>query len=87
MPLPEPLRLMEIAVTMDDHIHPPQTPQTSTVGTSSPTSQAAPSSPVAPVGDTTDIAEFEEDLAPGEGQQVSLIYSGQGLHTGPKLNW
>ena len=78
VPLPEPLRLTEIAVTVHDHIHPPQTPLTSTAGTASPISHTAPSSPVASVVEAAGMADPEEDLSLGEWQPVCHIYSEQG---------
>lgn len=77
VPLPEPMRLTETTVAMGAYTI---TAQTTTAGTSSPTSQAAPSSPVAPAVEVfrTCIAEFKEDLSPGEGSRFHLFYCGQG---------
>ena len=63
VPLPEPLRLTEIAVAMCDYILPHQT---STAGISSPTRQAA---PVAPAVEGTCVADLKEDMWPGEGSR------------------
>ncbi len=80
MPLPDPLRLAEIAVAMGSYILPPQT---STTRTSSPTSQATPSSPAVQAAEGADIPELKEDMLPGAASSPNIHWAG--LHGVPTL--